>query len=654
MANKQTKQAKNKKMSWQGKLQAAQTKATIDDVLNNAPVAVTPAVRKQVEAAVKAGVAVLPSQVMYDASLGRSGMPPDFGIATGVGAAPGTALPADAGVGEGDADLAFNPEGLGEDPYYQALTTDPNRMRYIILRGEGKTPQEAFAQMGTESQGKMGYAGSKLSTQQLDAIYYVGGPQMAWQMWADSAGMNQKYIDYYLRHGAAYYPMGDETQGPLAGLGGGVTGQDSLPPVPTGLAALPGTGAFSKPGVIAPPKMPYSSSDIIGGARGEPAPFWWEAGTKPAAQNELTRRPAPSSRVFLPQVSGEGQAGQGRAATAPPKLGLMDLLWNWMYKDLPQKQAPVSTIPILERTGAGGTQRAAGLPAEIDPRLKRSFWQQYPGDTAAIVANAARSALAPKGDYGLPTSSWQKRSPADLASIEAAGQAPIPRVVNEIAGWLGLGTSRPPAYTPPGPASAGYNAPYTQYTPAQIAEARARVPGAGPASGRYTQPTPLTLAQSANPSRPYGGIDPTGRLPVATATRPGVVAPQQRGLGFLPGGGPGGGGDGMTALQQEQMKLDWAKLAQDRALREAEIAAQRRAAAMGLAANIASTQSQNWQTGLPMTLPKGTRYAPGFEYGGGANVLSDIAGASYSPTQLAVSNPPSVQALVDKIIGRYG
>lgn len=111
------------------------------------------------------------------------------------------------------------------------------------------------------------------------------------------------------------------------------------------------------------------------------------------------------------------------------------------------------------------------------------------------------------------------------------------------------------------------------------------------------------------------------------------------------GGGGGGASKAMTEYQAEQARLAWAELAQQKALQEAQIAAQRRQVAMQIGEALAAQASANWQRGMPYMLPKGTKYAPNFEPGGAMNVLADLGGYGYNPVPLAEANPPSMSEL---------
>jgi hypothetical protein len=114
-------------------------------------------------------------------------------------------------------------------------------------------------------------------------------------------------------------------------------------------------------------------------------------------------------------------------------------------------------------------------------------------------------------------------------------------------------------------------------------------------------------------------------------------------------------------LQREQMAQQAAQYAQSMA-QAAEIERQRReqqqremAAAMGQA--IAQMQSQNWQTGLPWRLPSDTQYAPGFEPGGAANRLAQMAQAAYNAPRIVPSNPPSredMESWLEEAMKRFG
>jgi hypothetical protein len=131
--------------------------------------------------------------------------------------------------------------------------------------------------------------------------------------------------------------------------------------------------------------------------------------------------------------------------------------------------------------------------------------------------------------------------------------------------------------------------------------------------------------------------------------------------------GMGGGGTDNSLgwanldLQREQMAQQQAQFAASLA-QAAEIERQRReqqqremAAAMGQF--LAGQQSQNWNNALPYRLPSGTQYAPGFEPGGAANRLAQIAQAAYTAPKLAVSNPPSrgdMEKWLEDAIKRFG
>jgi len=130
--------------------------------------------------------------------------------------------------------------------------------------------------------------------------------------------------------------------------------------------------------------------------------------------------------------------------------------------------------------------------------------------------------------------------------------------------------------------------------------------------------------------------------------------------------GAGGGTDNSLGwanldLQREQMAQQQAQFAASLA-QAAEIERQRReqqqremAAAMGQF--LAGQQSQNWNNALPYRLPSGTQYAPGFEPGGAANRLAQIAQAAYTAPKLAVSNPPSrgdMEKWLEDAIKRFG
>ena len=106
-------------------------------------------------------------------------------------------------------------------------------------------------------------------------------------------------------------------------------------------------------------------------------------------------------------------------------------------------------------------------------------------------------------------------------------------------------------------------------------------------------------------------------------------------------------GYAQLALQREQMAQDAAQFAQSleqaRQIEAARQAQAQREAALAVGQFMAQQQSQNWQAGMPFVLPAGTSYAPGFEPGGPASRLAQMAHAAYTAPQLAVSNGPSRQ-----------
>jgi len=117
-----------------------------------------------------------------------------------------------------------------------------------------------------------------------------------------------------------------------------------------------------------------------------------------------------------------------------------------------------------------------------------------------------------------------------------------------------------------------------------------------------------------------------------------------------------------------QLGYSYASLAQQKTLQEQQMAQaaelarlqreqqQREMAAM-IGRTIAQAMSQQWQTGLPYELPRGTEYAPGMGYGGPMQALQNLAGLQYRPTQIAPSPGPSraqMSAWLDEAISRFG
>lgn len=133
---------------------------------------------------------------------------------------------------------------------------------------------------------------------------------------------------------------------------------------------------------------------------------------------------------------------------------------------------------------------------------------------------------------------------------------------------------------------------------------------------------------------------------------------------------------GETALSREELGKyreqtlgqNWAQMAQARALEEAQIAAanerarlqqeqRQREMAAQVGQAIAAMQAEVWRQGMPFTLPQGTTYAPGFERGGPVSGLYAMGGSQYTPTPLAVTNPPSAEEMetwVRSAMQRFG
>ena len=131
-------------------------------------------------------------------------------------------------------------------------------------------------------------------------------------------------------------------------------------------------------------------------------------------------------------------------------------------------------------------------------------------------------------------------------------------------------------------------------------------------------------------------------------------------------GGLGGGTDnslGWAQLAQSQqefaqrMALEQQALAQQADMARLQREQQQREMAGALGQALNQLSSQNWETGLPWTLPKGTQHAPGFEPGGPASNIARIGGTTFTPQPLAVSNPPSRETLsqwLDDALSRWG
>jgi hypothetical protein len=164
-----------------------------------------------------------------------------------------------------------------------------------------------------------------------------------------------------------------------------------------------------------------------------------------------------------------------------------------------------------------------------------------------------------------------------------------------------------------------------------------------PAPKQYSDVMTLAVAQAK-------GVNLT------PATEAGIRYGKPAVLGALTTGGGGGGGGGgpMTEYQKAQIALDWAQLAQQKALQEAQLAAQRRAVAMQIGEALAQQASANWQRGMPYMLPKEMQYAPGFEAGGGMQALANLGGYTYNPQQIGAAPSPNLESFVREALKRWG
>lgn len=146
------------------------------------------------------------------------------------------------------------------------------------------------------------------------------------------------------------------------------------------------------------------------------------------------------------------------------------------------------------------------------------------------------------------------------------------------------------------------------------------------------------------------------------------------------------GGTPMTAWQQAQYGLsldasqaaaesaqntlayNWAQLAQQGAYQQAQMqqagelaalarAQQQRQMAAQIGQTIAQLQSQQWQTGLPWELPRGTMYTPGHEPGGPAERMAGVGQFQFTPRWAQTSRGPSrkeMEKWLSSAISRFG
>ena len=126
--------------------------------------------------------------------------------------------------------------------------------------------------------------------------------------------------------------------------------------------------------------------------------------------------------------------------------------------------------------------------------------------------------------------------------------------------------------------------------------------------------------------------------------------------------------EALAKYRGQTLGQTWAQMAQARALEEAQIAAanerarlqqeqRQREMAAQVGQAIAAMQAEVWRQGMPFTLPQGTTYAPGFERGGPVAGLYAMGGSQYTPTPLAVTNPPTAAEMerwVQSALKRFG
>lgn len=192
---------------------------------------------------------------------------------------------------------------------------------------------------------------------------------------------------------------------------------------------------------------------------------------------------------------------------------------------------------------------------------------------------------------------------------------------------------------------------------------------ATPTGGRRTTPIPATIGDGTYAVVPTGRIDSPAGTDVSIAPTARTISNEdmQNFLLDMLGDG-GGGGDGGSALgwaqhalnerrMQQEAEQFAASLAQAAELARLQREQQQREMAAAIGQTIAQLQSQQWATGLPWRLPSGTQYAPGFEPGGVASRLAQMARTSYTPPQIKPANPPGrseMEAWLEEAIRRFG
>lgn len=204
---------------------------------------------------------------------------------------------------------------------------------------------------------------------------------------------------------------------------------------------------------------------------------------------------------------------------------------------------------------------------------------------------------------------------------------------------------------------------------------------AGRNLGLLPQPPPPAPKTSAYPLTPGGvagyeaGIAPRQTLPLIMRGASPQAPPSGTAPGPLEGmtdaeiaaalagyAGIFGGPPYMAQLAEEQRQFDltqqWLReqLAAQQAMEQQALAQRQREMAAAMGQTVANLQSRQWAEALPMTLPKGTMFAPGYGMGGPVHQMAQRAGMTYQPTPMVESPPPSreeMEAWLEDTIRRF-
>jgi hypothetical protein len=108
--------------------------------------------------------------------------------------------------------------------------------------------------------------------------------------------------------------------------------------------------------------------------------------------------------------------------------------------------------------------------------------------------------------------------------------------------------------------------------------------------------------------------------------------------------------DATMAFNQQQAAADQAyrqqSLAQAMQIQQMQLEQQRREMAARIGQAVADMANQSYMNTLGQRLPAGTTQAPGFQAGGPMSALASMSGIGYTPTPIAVANPPTTNELM--------